>query len=71
MQESITYAQMMLEVETILQHISSETNDLDNMVKNVEAAHQLINAMRQKLQQTEVKILDLQTQSLTPTDSQS
>lgn len=56
---SKTYKDMLSEVETIVQDISSNEVDLDEMVSKVERGYELIQKMRLKLETTKEKIEEL------------
>lgn len=56
---SKTYKSMLSEVEAIVQDISSNEVDLDEMVSKVERGYELIQKMRLKLETTKEKIEEL------------
>ncbi len=58
--ESTTYQTMFEEVEEIVRDINSPNLDLDKMVAQVERGYSLISKMRQRLQDTKLKIDELQ-----------
>lgn len=62
MSESQTYQAMLQEVETLVSQISEPSMDLDNLVSKVERGYSLIQAMKDRLDQTKAKIDDLHSQ---------
>ena len=60
MTESIRYQSMLEEVEGIVKQMSSPDLDLDQMVSKVERGYELIQTMRDRLNQTKDKIDQLQ-----------
>lgn len=58
--ESQSYQKMFQEVENIVREINAPDVDLDNMVEQVERGYALISKMRERLQQTKLKIDELQ-----------
>lgn len=60
MTESQKYQSMLGEVEGIVKSMSSPDLDLDEMVSKVERGYELIQAMRDRLNQTKEKIDQLQ-----------
>lgn len=54
--ESQTYQTMLIEVESLVQEISSGKLDLDNMVAKVEKGYGLIKDMRSRLEDVKGKI---------------
>ena len=60
MTESVRYQTMLEEVEGIVKQMSSPDLDLDQMVTKVERGYELIQAMRDRLNQTKEKIDQLQ-----------
>ncbi|SMF21756.1 exodeoxyribonuclease VII small subunit [Pseudobacteriovorax antillogorgiicola] len=59
MKESLKYQTMLEEVEGIVKEMSSPDLDLDQMVNKVERGYELIQLMRDRLQQTKAKVEDL------------
>ena len=53
------YKTMMKEVENIITSISNQEVDLDQMVQQVEKGYKLIAAMRQRLDNTKMKVDEL------------
>ncbi|MEZ4743917.1 MAG: exodeoxyribonuclease VII small subunit [Bdellovibrionota bacterium] len=54
--EAQSYQKMLQEVETIVEKISSNAIDLDDMVKDVERGYLLVKTMRERLSTTKEKI---------------
>ncbi|NRA64069.1 MAG: exodeoxyribonuclease VII small subunit [Pseudobacteriovorax sp.] len=54
-----SYQSMLEEVETIVTEMSSPDLDLDNMVTKVEKGYQLIEAMKERLSHTKMRIEEL------------
>ncbi len=54
--ESKTYQALLVEVETLVQDISSGKLDLDDMVAKVEKGYSLIKTMRSRLEEVKGKI---------------
>ena len=54
-----SYQSMLEEVETIVTEMSSPDLDLDNMVTTVEKGYQLIEAMKERLSHTKMRIEEL------------
>jgi len=54
--ESQTYQAMLAEVEEIVQKISGDQYNLDEMVERVEHGYVLIKTMRERLETTKMKI---------------
>lgn len=60
--ESVTYQQMLDEVETLVRDVASSELDLDAMVGKVERGYGLIKSMRERLDSTKLKIDQLRTE---------
>jgi exodeoxyribonuclease VII small subunit len=58
-ESSKSYQQMLEKVETIVQDISTNEIDLDQMVQKVEEGYQLIQTMRERLNTTKDRIEEL------------
>lgn len=58
-EESRTYQDMLLEVEGIVEQLSDNRVDLDQMVEKVEQGFDLIKTMKMRLSQTKSKIEEL------------
>lgn len=54
--ESVTYQEMLSEVDGIVREIQAPELDLDLMVGRIEKGYGLIKAMRERLDQTKEKI---------------
>lgn len=59
MAKSEKYAKMVDEVESIIDSLSDESLDLDEMVNKVEKGYALIQSMKEKLEATKLKITEL------------
>ncbi len=57
--ESITYSQMMKELETIMAQIGNQNIDVDVLIENVRRASELINACKTKLKGSEQVIMGI------------
>jgi exodeoxyribonuclease VII small subunit len=59
--ESVTYSQMLRQVEKIVQAIDAPDVDLDNMVQKLEQGYELVHAMRTRLEETKERVEKLRT----------
>lgn len=66
--DSTTYTQTLKEVEKLVSDVSSGNLDLDTMVLKVEKGFQLIANLRQKLDDTKLKIETLKEKFIETTD---
>jgi exodeoxyribonuclease VII small subunit len=66
--ESLRYQSMLNEVESIVEKLNHQQLDLDDLVGHIERGYELLNKMRERLDQTQEKIDALQRANDTKTE---
>jgi exodeoxyribonuclease VII small subunit len=66
--ESLRYQSMLNEVESIVEKLNHQQLDLDDLVGHIERGYELLNKMRERLDQTKEKIDALQRANDTKTE---
>jgi exodeoxyribonuclease VII small subunit len=62
--ESRKYQEMLEEVESIVRDLSQNTQDLDEVASKVKRGHDLVKAMRDRLDQTRMSVERMQSSEL-------